>query len=170
MTVAHEENLLHSVYYRSQKMETAAIETMNTEYAIFNVGDIACGVDINTVHEINRNLEITPVHLAPEYVRGVINLRGQIVTVIDLRKKFGMEPRALNNRMRVLVVHSEEENSGLLVDGVDDIASTLTDHVAQPPPHISSTLGKFLAGVYKRDNALVAILDVERILKPEDAS
>ncbi len=151
-------------------METAATETMNTEYAIFNVGDITCGVNINTVHEINRNLEITPVHLAPEYVRGVINLRGQIVTVIDLRRKFGLEPRQLDTRMRVLVVQSEEENSGLLVDGVDDIASTITDQVAQPPPHISSTLGKYLAGVYKMDDSLVAILDVERILKQEDAS
>ncbi|MFH1999857.1 MAG: chemotaxis protein CheW [Planctomycetota bacterium] len=141
------------------------------EYAIFNVGEIICGLDIKSVREINRNLEVTGVHLAPDYVRGVINLRGQIVTVVDLRQKFGMEPREFGKWTRVIVTRasSGEEDIGLLVDGVDDIVQSLTEKLDQSPPHIDSIVGKYLSGVYKMDKKLIAILDVDRILKPDDS-
>jgi len=144
--------------------------TTHRDYAIFNVGDIACGVDIKMVREINRNIDITPVQLAPKYVRGVINLRGQIVTVIDMRKKFGMEVRELNKNMRILVVRLGDEDKGLLVDGVDDISTASSDQVELPPSHINSNICKYLSGVYKMEQVLVAIVDVNKILKQEDTS
>ncbi len=138
------------------------------EYAIFNVGDIACGIDIDIVREINRNIKVTPVHLAPDYVRGVINLRGQIVTVIDVRNKFGLETLELHKDMRVLVVRCEDEDKGLLVDGVDDISAASEDMLEPSPSHISESVRKYLSGVYKRDDELVALLDVEKLLKKEE--
>lgn len=140
------------------------------EYAIFNVGDVICGLNIDSVREINRNLELTQVHLSPDYVKGVINLRGQIVTVIDLRRKFEMEPQELNEKMRIMVVRSGEEDIGLLVDGVDDIATTIEDEADPPPPHISGGVGQYLSGVYKMHQRLVCILDVEKLLRLEEAA
>ena len=152
-----------------EQVKEAAI-TADREYAIFNIGDITCGVDIDMVREINRNIDITPVYLAPDYVRGVINLRGQIVTVIDMRKKFGMEMRELNKKMRILVVRFGDEDKGLLVDGVDDIVAGSSDQIELPPSHINSTICKYLQGVYKMEEQLVAIIDVNTILKQGDTS
>ncbi|MDA8133180.1 MAG: chemotaxis protein CheW, partial [Desulfobacteraceae bacterium] len=69
-------------------MMNTAHESTDIELALFQIGDMLCGLDTRHVQEINHNFEITPVHRAPDYVRGVINLRGEIITVIDLHRKF----------------------------------------------------------------------------------
>ena len=107
------------------------------------------------------------VHLAPDEVRGVVNLRGQIVTVIDLRRKFCMPTREFDNRMRIIVVRADGEDIGLLVDRVSDIVLAKMERVEQPPPPIKHAIGKYIAGVYKMDSQLVAILDIDRILELE---
>jgi len=137
------------------------------EYAVFEVGEILCGVEIRSVREINRKLDITRVHLAPDAVRGVVNLRGQIVTVVDLRRKFHMPSRAFDSRMRIIVVRTDGEDIGLLVDSVSDIVPATTSRMERPPPHVKHAIGKYISGVYKMDADLVALLDVERILERE---
>lgn len=138
-----------------------------SEYAIFKVGDISCGLEISSVREINRNLDITTVRLAPESVRGVVNLRGQIVTVTDLRRKFGLSSRDFDKRTRVIVVRTDGEDIGLLVDSVSDIIPASIDRIEQPPPHVRDAVGKYLSGVYQMEDRLVAMLDVDRILQNE---
>jgi len=137
------------------------------EYAIFKVGDISCGLEISSVREINRNLDFTRVRLAPDSVRGVVNLRGQIVTVTDLRRKFGLPSRDFDERTRIIVVRTDGEDIGLLVDSVSDIIPVSSDRMDQPPPHVRDAVGKYLSGVYKMEYRLVAILDVDRLLQNE---
>ena len=86
-------------------------EKASVELTLFNVGDILCGVNTSHVREINKHLDITNVPGAPEYVRGVVNLRGQVVTIIDLRKKFGMKSLSINDKMGIVVISSEVRTS-----------------------------------------------------------
>jgi len=153
----------------SQEMmnPSGAISEKSKEYAIFEVGEILCGLEIGSVREINRKLDITRVHLAPDSVRGVVNLRGQIVTVVDMRRKFGMPSQEFDNRMRIIVVRTDGEDIGLLVDSVSDIIPSSAERMERPPPHVKHAVVKYISGVYKLDDDLVAILDVERILERE---
>ena len=134
------------------------------ELVILEVGDVLCGVDLTQIQEISRLLDITPVHHAPAYVRGVVNLRGQIVTVIDVRSKFGLPPLALNEAQRIVVVQWTGEHIGLLVDKVQDIAMVEACDVLEPPANISTINGVFFAGICPMEQGLVAILRLAELL------
>lgn len=138
------------------------------ELAIFHVGEITCALKSIEVQEIIKHQEITPVHHSPDYVRGVINLRGQIVTIISMRKKFCLESCDKLDKMQIVVVKMGEESVGLLVDSVDDILIAHTDAIEQPPSNLKGIKGSFFTGIYKKDDALVAILNRDEILEVED--
>lgn len=138
-----------------------------SEFVIFRVGDVLCALNIEKVQEIKILLKITKVHHAPEYVRGVINLRGRIVTIIDLRCRFGYESVDFNDSMRIIVIKKTDEHIGLLVDEVDDAALVNYSDITEPPANVKGIEGQFFTGVCKMENTLVAILDVEKITANE---
>ncbi|OGV55580.1 MAG: hypothetical protein A2017_14580 [Lentisphaerae bacterium GWF2_44_16] len=140
------------------------------ELAIFNVGKIICALKSIEVQEIIKNQEITTVHHAPDYVRGVINLRGQIVTIISMRKKFKMnnQGKSASSEQQIVIVKMGEESVGLLVDTVDDILLADTDNVEPPPSNIRGVRGDYFNGIFKKDDALVAILNIHEILTVND--
>jgi purine-binding chemotaxis protein CheW len=113
------------------------------ELIVFQVGDLLCGVEIRHVQEINKHLEITTVYHAPSYVRGVVNLRGHIVTVLDLRETFGLTPQPLHNAMRIVMVNLQGEPVGLLVDGVHDVVRAEGKDIQLPPANVSGVSGRF---------------------------
>jgi purine-binding chemotaxis protein CheW len=135
------------------------------ELAIFKAGDILCGLDTTHVQEINKNMQLTTVHLAPDFVRGVINLRGEIVTIIDLREKFGFPTKELNDKMRIVVTRQSEESIGLLVDSVSDVIIAKHDEIEPPPSNVSGITGVFFEGIYKMDTDLIAVLNIQEVLK-----
>ncbi len=135
------------------------------ELALFQIKDTIYGVDTRYVQEINQNTRITIVHRAPDYVRGVINLRGEIVTVIDLREKFGLESVDINEDMQVVVVRYKEENIGLLVDSMLDVIAVRQKEISPPPANLDGTIGNYFEGVYQMKDDLVAILNLNELLK-----
>jgi purine-binding chemotaxis protein CheW len=142
--------------------------TNPVQAAVFHVGQYVCGLSIATIQEINKNLLLTPVHEAPDYVRGIINLRGNIVTVIDLRRKLGLEPISLQPSTRNVIVKLDREMVGLLVDAVDDIIEIDSATILPTPAHLAKELGDAFEGVVQLDNELVAILQLQYLLS--DAS
>jgi len=134
------------------------------EYAVFRVDKLFCGIEIEFVQEINKNLDLTVVHKAPGFVRGIVNLRGQIVTIIDLRKKMGFEQKEIDSKTRNVLVKLKEELIGLLVDEIDDIVITNKNDLLPNPPHLSNEIGDYFSGVYKVDDELLGVLDVEKVL------
>lgn len=148
-------------------MAESATSLNNQELAVFRVGDMLCGIDISTVQEINKHLEMTTVYHAPRYVRGVLNLRGQIVTVIDLRNKFGLPSAEIHEEMRVVIVRSGGENIGFLVDGVDDVVIADPRELEPPPSNLGGISGDYFTSIYKTEDGLVALLDIEEILRKE---
>lgn len=145
-------------------MDPAAISKTQgsaTDILVFRVGEVLCGIDISSVQEINRNMDITRVFAAPSYVRGVINLRGQIVTIVDLGRRLGVssleEPASPKN----VVVRSRGEDVGLWVDDIDDIVTVGKSGILPAPPHLPQALAACAIGVLTADNGLVVVLDVD---------
>jgi len=138
--------------------------TSYRKLALFESGNLLCGLDIAHVQEINKNIAVTVVPRAPDYVRGVINLRGEIVTVVDLRRKFGFEPLADEADMQIVIVRQGEENIGLLVDAVADVVLADERDVEPSPSNMAGVTGRFFRGIYKLEHSLVAILDIDELL------
>ncbi len=140
-------------------------ENQDRELAIFKTGDMFCGLDTLHVQEINHKFEITPVYRAPDYVRGVINLRGEIVTVIDLHRKFDMAPSEPHDDLQVVVVRYEDEIVALLVDSIYDVVIANHLDISVPPSNVDGISGEFFSGVYRMEKDLVVVLDLNELLK-----
>ncbi|PIE70269.1 MAG: chemotaxis protein CheW [Deltaproteobacteria bacterium] len=135
------------------------------ELATFYIGDALCGLNILNIQEINKQTEVTLVPQAPDYVRGVLNLRGRIVTIIDLGKKLGLSPVEVDKESRNIIVNSDDEHIGLLVDRISDVMIAHADGIENPPANIGGVQGRFFSGVYKTKNSLIGILNTEEVLQ-----
>ena len=135
------------------------------QFTTFHIGDDLFGVNTKQVQEILHYQAITPVSLVPEHVRGLLNLRGQIVTVIDLRNLFGL-PHVDDETFRMfLVVQVEEESICLLVDSMHTIVSVQNDQLLPPPGSVEDLTARYIREVCQvDDDDLLLILDLERVL------
>lgn len=148
----------------NSRSETRSDQTASQQLVVFYVGDFICAVPVSAVQEINKDLDFTAVHQAPSYVEGITNLRGQIVTVVSLRDRLGLDSKSLTPTTRNVVVRWNDELVGLLVDDVADIIEVDRSRIHKPPPHIDAAMGSRISGVYQLENDLLAILDVEKLL------
>jgi len=137
------------------------------ELIIFRVADLVCALDIARAQEIKGQLKIIEVPETAMSVRGVANLRGQVITVIDLRIIFGIQPKDIDSDSRIVVVRNDDGVVGLLVDYVDDIVPAEADDLEPPPANISGVRGEFFDAVFKRPGDLACLLNIERILRQE---
>jgi len=142
--------------------------TGTVELATFYVGDALCGMDILKVQEINKLMEMTKVPQAPAYVMGILNLRGQIVTIIDLGKKLGLTSVEINESSRNIIVNSDNEYIGLLVSKIGDVVEADWQRVEPPPANIGGVQGAFFKGVFKMQDRLIGILDADRVLAEDN--
>lgn len=138
------------------------------ELATFHVGDALCGMDILKVQEINKLMEMTKVPQAPDYVQGILNLRGQIVTIIDLGKKLGLGETNLGNDPRNIIVNAPGEYIGLLVRKLSDVVMAEPEKIEPAPANMSGIQGGFFTGVYKTEDKLIGILDTKEVLRLEE--
>jgi purine-binding chemotaxis protein CheW len=138
------------------------------ELVTFHVGKALCGMDILTVQEINKNMNITYVPQSQDYVLGVLNLRGKIVSIIDLGRKLGLSPVKFTENSRNIIVNPKTEHIGFLVDRISDVIPAELDKIESPPTNISGVQGKFFEGVFKTEDSLIGILNVEEILIEEE--
>ena len=135
------------------------------ELCTFFCKDYQFGIDILKVHEINKKVILTPVPQSPNCVLGLMNLRGRIVTIIDLAKKLGFSHKNINEKeCKIVIVYSQDEYIGLLVDQVGDVVQLDIKNIEPPPVNINNSIINYLTGVLKIDNGLIGILDVESVL------
>ena len=113
-----------------------------TQISTFFVGDILLGLDISHVQEINRHLDVTAVPHSPSFVRGVINLRGEVVTVVDMRTILGLPRGEVTRDCRNVVIHSEGELIGLIVDQIADILTIPIREIDPPPANVDGVEGR----------------------------
>jgi purine-binding chemotaxis protein CheW len=150
----------------STERESAA-KIAEIEFVTFRVGDILMGVDIRQVEEINRRIDVTAVPHAPKYVLGVINLRGEVVTVVSLRTILLLPQSETTKQNRTVVVRSRGEQVGLFVDRIGDVIKAQTSEIDLPPANLCGFDGRLFKGVYKLDTELLVVLDVEAALVVE---
>ncbi|HKT24611.1 MAG TPA: chemotaxis protein CheW [Terriglobales bacterium] len=131
----------------------------------FRIGKETFGVPINLVHEIVRVPEITAVPDAPEYVEGVINLRGKIISVIDLRKRFGEKRIERSRKNRILVAEIERKMVGLIVDAASEVLRVCPDEIEDPPDVLDDAEVKYVTGVGKLKGRLVILVDLAKIMQ-----
>jgi purine-binding chemotaxis protein CheW len=135
------------------------------EFSTFYVGGALCGIDILNIQEINKHFEITRVPQASDYIEGILNLRGRIVTIIDLGNKLGLEPVKKDKDNRNIIVNSDDEHIGLLVDSISDVVLAKKSDIEPAPSNIGGVKGKFFQGVLKTETQLIGILDIDEVLK-----
>lgn len=126
------------------------------------------GVDILKVREINRMVDITRVPQAPSYLAGVINLRGKVIPIIDLRQRFGLEPRKPDNNTRIVVADNDGKVLGMIVDSVSEVLR-LPSHTVEPPPPIATGISAdYIGGVVKLEDRLLVLLDLAKVVNSEE--
>jgi purine-binding chemotaxis protein CheW len=134
----------------------------------FYLGDTLLGIDTLRVQEIIKVSDITSVHHGPECVLGVINLRGRIVTVLDLGRQLGFPFVDVSDESRIIIVDWDDEYVGLLVDAISDVITADRDSMMPAPSNVGEAQERFFQGVYRVDEGLIAILDVEEVLSLDD--
>jgi len=146
--------------------ETKRDSTSNDlEFSTFYVGGALCGINILSIQEINKHFDITKVPQASDYIKGILNLRGRIVTIIDLGKKLGLDPVNTAKENRNIIVNSEDEHIGLLVDAISDVVIASSDDIEPAPSNIGGVKGKYFQGVLKTEKQLIGILNIDEVLK-----
>lgn len=130
----------------------------------FKLGKEEYSLDILSVQEIIRHMEITRVPNAPVFVEGVINLRGRVIPVLDLRKRFGLGAEEMTAQARIIVVDIGSKTVGFRVDSVSEVLRLDADKV-EPPPTLTASIGsEYIKGVGKLDERLIILLDVAHVL------
>lgn len=153
----------------STTLETlAAAVGAELELVTFYVGDYLYGAEIRYVEEINRHVDLTPVPHAPDAVRGVVNLRGEVVTVLDLRTVLGLQPGERTKDTRNVIVNAGGERTGLLVDRIADVVNARRSDIDPPPANLTTVHGRFLQGVYQLNRELLTVLNVPEVLASGD--
>ena len=145
---------------------TTAMDTAQGEeqLVVFDLAAEAYGVDIGAVREIIRMQDITKVPGAPAFVEGIINLRGNVIPVVDLRKRFVLPVSERNRDNRILVVDIGGQDIGVVVDAVTEVLRIAGDSVEPPSAVITTADSIYLLGIVKLEGRLVILLDLEKVL------
>lgn len=146
----------------SEQSLTGSPDTV--ELVTFHLGDLWIGIDILEVQEIIRLRGLTVVPHAPDFVRGVINLRGEVITIVDLRRVLGLGNTDLSPETRNVIVRSEEELIGILVDRVGDVVFASDNDIEPAPGNMDGPIAQYVSRVFKTENALLCILDTSSAL------
>lgn len=139
--------------------------TTDRRYSTFFVAGLFFGIEVLEVQEVLRYQEMTPVPLAPHVIEGLINLRGQIVTAIDMRRRLKLAPRPPGETPMNMVVRSEDGAVSLLVDEIGDVITAPRDSFEPPPETMRSEQREVIDGVCKLDGTLLLVLNIRQTLR-----
>jgi purine-binding chemotaxis protein CheW len=138
------------------------------QLVVFDLEGESYGVNIATVQEIIRMQHITRVPRAPEYVKGVTNLRGRVIPVVNLRQRFGLPLVEDSESARIVVVEIGEQTIGMVVDGVSEVLRLMSDSIEPPSPVVTTVASDYLRGIAKLDGRLITLLSLDRLLSHQE--
>lgn len=143
---------------------------MEQQLVIFNLDEEFYGLDISRVEGIIKLQAITKMPKAPAIVEGITNLRGMVVPVIDLRKRFGLSAAVHSKDTRIVIIHINQTKVGMMVDGVSEVLRIPEETIEPTPPLITSEDTTFILGIAKFDDRLITLLDVDQVLSNSDVA
>jgi len=151
-----------------KKATASAILTTKDRYMTFNIDSEEYGLEISSVKEIIEMVPITRVPDSPDYVEGIINLRGDIIGVLDVRKRFSKVPKAYDAQTCIIVVEHEEYVLGLIVDSVNEVATIAESNIAAPPNAKLNHYNQYIRNIGRvNETEVVLLLDLEKLLQQE---
>lgn len=139
-----------------------AAKATSGQYATFFLADLFFGVNVLSVQEVLCFQHMTKVPRAPEVIEGLINLRGQMVTAIDMRRRLNIPPRPVDQLPLNMVIRTEDGAVSLLVDDIGDVLDVDLATYERPPENLAPTTRDFISGIYKLSDRLLLVLDTER--------
>lgn len=150
---------------QNQQVEKPRAQTEKLEPWIqFILQNEAFGLPVSNIQEILRVGYVTRIPYAPKAVRGITNMRGRILTVIDLRRRLGLPESQIDDRSRILVASSQDQLMGLLVDSVQQVTQFSRSTILPPPTDIMTPQSDYIIGVHQHQNGIVILLDVDRVV------
>ncbi|HOJ63705.1 MAG TPA: chemotaxis protein CheW [Spirochaetota bacterium] len=149
-------------------MSDNVVVSNERQLILFSLGKGSYGIPIENVFEIKKMEEITIVPKAPKFIEGVINLRGNVVPVVDLRKRFGMEKAEITKKTKIIIVEIKKRQFGLIVDSVAEVVTLSNDQIEPSLPTVSGLKAEFINGIGKLNDKLIIILDISRILQSSE--
>ncbi len=138
------------------------------QFVTFVLMDETYGINVMQVQEVLRVTEIAPVPGAPAYVLGIINLRGNVVTVIDTRTRFGLPPTETDDSSRIIVIESEKQVVGILVDAVAEVVELYESEIDVAPNVGTEDSSRYIQGVATREDGLLILVDLNKLLTDEE--
>ncbi|ARR48753.1 TPA: chemotaxis protein CheW [Photobacterium damselae] len=138
------------------------------QWVTFQLEDETYGINVMQVREVLRYSEIAPVPGAPDYVLGIINLRGNVVTVIDTRSRFGLMPGDISDNTRIVIIEAEKQVIGILVDSVAEVVYLRSSEIDSTPSVGTEESAKFIQGVCNRDGNLLILVDLNKLLSDDE--
>ena len=149
-----------------------ASDTLGTgnlvQFGTFTLDSQFFGVDILRMREIIRPIDITRVPRAEEFMEGVINLRGKVIPIIDLRRRFGLDSKGHDKHTRIIVIEINNMIVGFVVDSVSEVLRIPAGTVEPPPPVVAGVESEYISGVGKLQDRLLILLDLDKLLSNED--
>ncbi|MDO6618629.1 MULTISPECIES: chemotaxis protein CheW [unclassified Shewanella] len=146
----------------------AGKEDVVLQWVTFKLDNETYGINVMQVQEVLRYTEIAPVPGAPMYVLGIINLRGNVVTVIDTRSRFGLDAAEVDDSSRIVIIEAEKQVIGILVDSVAEVVYLRRSEIDNAPNVGTEESAKFIQGVSNRDNELLILVDLDKLLSDDE--
>jgi len=141
---------------------------MEKQLVVFDLGNEHFGVEIVSVDSIIKMQEITRMPQTPDFVEGITNLRGEVLPVIDLRKRLNVTPKEADSETRIIVINLDNNKISMIVDSVTEVL-TINEEAIEPTPAIVSTISaQFITGIAKVEDRLIILLDLVKVLSPEE--
>ncbi len=140
----------------------------NLQCVTFTLEDEIYGIDVMQVQEVLREVEVAPVPGAPHYVLGIINLRGNVVSVIDARTRFGLPTKESDDMTRIIVIEAQQQIIGILVDSVAEVVDIDRKDIDTAPNVGNSETAKYIDGVVSRGDTLLILVDLNKLLSEEE--
>ena len=141
---------------------------MERQVVVFKMGEKEYAIDILDVQEIQRYIEPTEVPNAPSFVKGIINLRGEIIPIFDINERFGKPPLEVDDSTKIIIVMIGERKAGFIVNDVHEVLRISTDMISQVPDTVGGNVREFLKGVIKYQDRLILWIDVEKLFSEEE--
>jgi len=154
----------------SSTSQSQSVEDPILQYVTFQLDHETYGINVMQIQEVLRYTEIAPVPGAPDYVLGIINLRGNVVTVIDTRKRFGLIEAELSDNSRIVVIEVDNQVVGVLVDSVAEVVYLKQSEMETAPNVGNEESAKFIQGVCNKNGELIILVEFEKLMSEEEWS
>ncbi|QTD42307.1 chemotaxis protein CheW [Sporosarcina sp. Te-1] len=136
------------------------------KFIVFQLLDKEYAMEVDVVEGIEKLMSITRVPKTPSYVKGVINLRGVVTPIVDLRERFGLEAKKMDDNNRIIIVSLQDFEVGLIVDAANDVIDIPLRSIEPQPEVVGSVESEFISGVVKLDKRLLVMLNLDKVLQP----